>query len=397
MAGPASPNEGPTFEPPHLPPGWIAQWDGSSKKYYYVQLSTGVSQWEIPTDAAPGGTPAQSSDHPYGVPGPREVITHPDGTQTLKHPDGRMEPILPPESSRSLDGPTGDRGFGNIAANALLSQFSGGNGKPHGSNSHGSGGLGNLAGQLIGSLGSSHGGSHGGSSGNHSGGNASIVGQLASNLFSSGHKPEQPQNYHSGQQQQTHGLAGQVVGGVTGMFGGHHGKQSGQNYGYSNSGPSGTYSGQAPPTSYQPPNASTAAYSSPPANQHSTPSYNPPPSQHGTPSYPPPPGQHGASPYSQPVHQNPPYGGSGPSSTYGHSPASHDYPPPQNQYTASPAHPPYGGHQQQYPPPPTTYSQQYPSSAAPAPHQYPGQPSYTGHVPTPQHGQHGGQYHSGNW
>lgn len=113
MAGPASPNEGPTFEPPHLPPGWIAQWDGASKKYYYVQLSTGVSQWEIPTDAAPGGTPAQSNEHPYGVPGPREVITHPDGTQTLKHADGRMEPILPPGSnSRGLDEQVADRGFG---------------------------------------------------------------------------------------------------------------------------------------------------------------------------------------------------------------------------------------------------------------------------------------------
>ncbi|GAW22015.1 hypothetical protein ANO14919_115490 [Xylariales sp. No.14919] len=232
MAGPASPNEGPTFEPPHLPPGWIAQWDGSSKKYYYVQLSTGVSQWEIPTDAAPGGTPAQSNEHPYGVPGPREVITHPDGTQTLKHPDGRMEPILPPESSRGFDGSTGDRGFGNIAANALLSQFSGGSGKPHSGSDHSSGGLGNLAGQLIGSLGNSHGGSHGSSSGNHSGGNggpSSLVGQLASNLFSSGEKPEQTQNYHGGQHQQSHsssGLAGQVAGGVAGMFGGHHGKQS---------------------------------------------------------------------------------------------------------------------------------------------------------------------------
>jgi len=112
MAGPASPNEGPTFEPPHLPPGWIAQWDGASKKYYFVQLSTGVSQWEVPTDAAPGGTPAQQSEHPYGVPGPREVITHPDGTQTLKHPDGRMEPILPPDSSRGIDGQMSDRGFG---------------------------------------------------------------------------------------------------------------------------------------------------------------------------------------------------------------------------------------------------------------------------------------------
>ncbi|KAI0194814.1 hypothetical protein EV127DRAFT_200747 [Xylaria flabelliformis] len=322
MAGPASPNEGPTFEPPHLPPGWIAQWDGSSKKYYYVQLSTGVSQWEVPTDAAPGGTPAQSNEHPYGVPGPREVITHPDGTQTLKHPDGRMEPILPPESSRSLDGSISDRGFGSIATNALLGQFTSGNGKPHSGGSQGSGGLGNLAGQLIGSLSNSH----GGSSGSHSGGGGSgnLVGQLASNLFSSGHKPDQPQNYHGGQSHSSSGLAGQVMGGVSGIFGGHHGKQSGQNFGYSNSGQAGSYSGQAPPTSYQSPNASTPSYSSPPSNQHSAPSYNPPPGQHGTPSFPPPPGQHGAPSYGQ-GGPHTPYGSSGPPSNYGHSPASHEY------------------------------------------------------------------------
>lgn len=112
MAGPASPNEGPTFEPPQLPPGWIAQWDGASKKYYYVQLSTGVSQWETPTQAAPGNTPAQVNEHPYGIPGQQEVITHPDGTQTVKHPDGRMEPVLAPDGSRGLDGPSGERGFG---------------------------------------------------------------------------------------------------------------------------------------------------------------------------------------------------------------------------------------------------------------------------------------------
>ncbi|KAJ2988224.1 hypothetical protein NUW58_g4090 [Xylaria curta] len=325
MAGPASPNEGPTFEPPHLPPGWIAQWDGSSKKYYYVQLSTGVSQWEVPTDAAPGATPAQSNEHPYGVPGPREVITHPDGTQTLKHPDGRMEPILPPESSRSLDGPTGDRGFGTMATNALLNQFTSGSGKPQSGSGHGSGGLGNLAGQLIGSLGSTHGSSHGTSSGGQSGsGSSNIVGQLASGLFSSTQKPDKSQNYHGGgTSHPSGGIAGQVLGGVAGMFGGHHGKQSGQNYGYSNSGQSGTYTGQAPPTSYQPPSASTPSYSTPSTNQHSTPSYNPP-SQHGTPSYPPPPVQHGGTSYGQ-GGQNPPYGSGGPSSNYGHSPGSHEY------------------------------------------------------------------------
>lgn len=122
MPGPASPGgSGPTYGPPSLPPGWIAQWDGSSKKYYFVQLSTGVSQWETPTDAAPvgGGTPAATSDHPYGVPGggsgQSELITHPDGTQTIKYPDGRLEPVLPPgtEGSRGIGGGGGtDRGLG---------------------------------------------------------------------------------------------------------------------------------------------------------------------------------------------------------------------------------------------------------------------------------------------
>lgn len=119
MSGPGSPGgEGPTQAPPHLPPGWIAQWDSNSKKYYYVQLSTGVSQWDVPTDAAPiGGTPAANVEHPYGVPsGQPELITHPDGTQTVKHADGRMEPVMPDESGNTRgigsDGQAGDRGLG---------------------------------------------------------------------------------------------------------------------------------------------------------------------------------------------------------------------------------------------------------------------------------------------
>lgn len=119
MTPPASPGgEGPTQAPPHLPPGWIAQWDANSKKYYYVQLSTGVSQWDIPTDAAPiGGTPAPAVEHPYGAPGggQPELITHPDGSQTVKHADGRMEPVMPDENGNARgigDGQTGDRGLG---------------------------------------------------------------------------------------------------------------------------------------------------------------------------------------------------------------------------------------------------------------------------------------------
>ncbi|KAI8950616.1 hypothetical protein F4801DRAFT_590286 [Xylaria longipes] len=50
-----------------LPPGWDSYLDVSSGKLYYMQLSTGISQWEFPTDAAPEGTPVQFNWHQYGV------------------------------------------------------------------------------------------------------------------------------------------------------------------------------------------------------------------------------------------------------------------------------------------------------------------------------------------
>jgi hypothetical protein len=89
MTGPSTPGqEGPSYGPPSLPQGWIAQWDGMSKKYYFVQLSTGQSQWETPTEAAPTvGTPT-ASPVPAGSP-----FAHPGAQQ-------------------GEDGPTGERGLG---------------------------------------------------------------------------------------------------------------------------------------------------------------------------------------------------------------------------------------------------------------------------------------------
>lgn len=256
MEPPASPGgEGPTQAPPQLPAGWIAQWDANSKKYYYVQISTGQSQWEVPTSAAPvGGTPAPVADHPYGAPGggQSELITHPDGSQTVKHPDGRMEPVMPDENGNARgmgDGPTGDRGLGvsthlplsylcpsiipssmlivpcaqSIAMNALL-----GGGKQSGSGHGSSNQFGGLATQVLNGFTHNNSGNHGGS-GNHgasSGGSGlggKLVSQLASGLFSSSNKPT-PQNYHSGEQATQHqnsgGLAGSMMGGVASLLGG---------------------------------------------------------------------------------------------------------------------------------------------------------------------------------
>lgn len=100
--------EGPSYGPPSLPEGWIAQWDGVSKKYYFVQLSTGVSQWDTPTKPAPtGGTPSatpQGAEHPYGMPAEQaqdlDIVTNADGSQSIRHPDGTLEPY------------TGERGIG---------------------------------------------------------------------------------------------------------------------------------------------------------------------------------------------------------------------------------------------------------------------------------------------
>lgn len=86
MTRPPTPTnqEGPDRGPPTLPEGWyvslaaipkstyliahrLAQWEGQSRKYYYVQRATGYSQWEVPTQPAlsvptPDPTPQQYTD-----------------------------------------------------------------------------------------------------------------------------------------------------------------------------------------------------------------------------------------------------------------------------------------------------------------------------------------------
>ncbi|KAJ5194262.1 hypothetical protein N7491_001598 [Penicillium cf. griseofulvum] len=62
---------GPSSPPPQLPEGWLPQWEGVGRKWYYVQRTTGKSQWEIPTEPivlTPSTTPTPSGAGPSQEP-----------------------------------------------------------------------------------------------------------------------------------------------------------------------------------------------------------------------------------------------------------------------------------------------------------------------------------------
>ena len=54
--------------PPKVPDGWVTCWDNNYKRFYFVNLATKQSQWEVPTD--PDQTPAKLEDPPVNEPPP---------------------------------------------------------------------------------------------------------------------------------------------------------------------------------------------------------------------------------------------------------------------------------------------------------------------------------------
>ncbi|CAJ2512868.1 Uu.00g009870.m01.CDS01 [Anthostomella pinea] len=80
--GGAPPPQGPPAPygaPPPMPPGWNAQWDSNQNRWYYIEQSTGRSQWDPP---ATFGQPPQG---PYAPPvgGPPGQVPY-----TTGHGDG---------------------------------------------------------------------------------------------------------------------------------------------------------------------------------------------------------------------------------------------------------------------------------------------------------------------
>ncbi|KAF1961268.1 hypothetical protein CC80DRAFT_589670 [Byssothecium circinans] len=363
---PVSPDSGPTDSAlPKLPAGWIAQWDNTSRKYYYVQISTGVSQWDLPTSEAPVGggshasTPAQSTN-PYDKPAGTEGPGVGDGT-------------------RGVDGPTGDRGggIGGFALNALTGN------KQSGKNS----GSGNLVGQLAGSF--LGGGKQGKQS--SSGGSGNLVGQLAGSLLGGGKQSHASQSGHGssghGGGNSSHassGGLGGILGGVLG--GGSHNKPS-SDYGYShNTSQGSTYSGTAPPTSYQP---SGGAHGSTPS-QHQHNNYSSPPpgqGQYGQPQH----NQHQPGGYGQQGGYGGPVPGQPHAGQYGggHSP----YPPQAQQpanYSGGPGYGQQAGYGGPVPQQPGGYGGQ-PNAPYGVPQYGGGHNQYQPPAPHQGYGQHGSQ------
>ncbi|KAL5115801.1 hypothetical protein ACEQ8H_006296 [Pleosporales sp. CAS-2024a] len=342
---PVSPDSGPTDPTlPKLPAGWTAQWDNGSRKYYYVQISTGVSQWDLPTSEAPVGGGSSHS-------------TPAQHTSPYSKPDGAHGPE-PGDGTRGMGGPgESDRSLGSFAMNALM-----GNTKQSG---HGNGGPGNLVGQLAGSLlGGGKQNHGGGGSAQAGGGSGNLVGQLAGSLLGGGKQSHGA----SGQQQHGGSASSGGIGGLLGsvMGGGSHNKPAGGDFGYSHNasqGSGGTYTGTAPPASYQP--------GGQPGGQHG--SHN----SHNS---------HNS--YSSPAPGQ--YGGGAPPQHGGYGQGQHGS--PQQQHQAYGAQAGFGGQGPSYGSgPPGGYGMQA-GYGGPAQSYHGGPPNYDNH----QHNQYGGGHGSAN-
>lgn len=174
---PTTSDSGPSLAPPTVPPGWIAQWDANSSRYYYVMISTGATQWEVPTVAAAGHTPMTSP-----APGPGGYL-----------PPGQND------GAGQEDGPTGERG--SLGSMAMQMALGGGKKNKHSNQS----GLMGMASSVLG----------GSSSGKHS--NSSNQGGLmgmASSMLNSG-KPSGSES-HGSSNAGLGGLVGGALGALTG-------------------------------------------------------------------------------------------------------------------------------------------------------------------------------------
>ncbi|KAL8870017.1 MAG: hypothetical protein Q9174_003836 [Haloplaca sp. 1 TL-2023] len=122
----APPSHAPNTGGPPLPPGWIAQWDPNSPRYYYLEQATGRTQWDPPQafhgSFAPPGAPPMSG-HGYdthGAPGASGGYYSQETKHIVQdtHGGGHKE-IVEKKEKKSGKGGMLAAGAGGLAAGAV--------------------------------------------------------------------------------------------------------------------------------------------------------------------------------------------------------------------------------------------------------------------------------------
>ncbi|KAI8881234.1 hypothetical protein K501DRAFT_334875 [Backusella circina FSU 941] len=105
--------------PPSLPPGWIALWDETSQRYYYLEQATGLTQWDVPTaDSKHTENTNRGEANSYNTNFSSQGSGYPSYQQQQQQP-GAVSTSYPTQST--AEGDQQDRGLGKI-----MHGFSGG-------------------------------------------------------------------------------------------------------------------------------------------------------------------------------------------------------------------------------------------------------------------------------
>ncbi|KAJ3075138.1 hypothetical protein HDU98_009092 [Podochytrium sp. JEL0797] len=84
-----------------LPPGWIVQWNQQYQRNFYVETSSGKSQWEAPIFAPPPGPPPPAFAAPSGPPPPSPISpgTPNFGMPSPNSQQSAMSPVQPQDTN----------------------------------------------------------------------------------------------------------------------------------------------------------------------------------------------------------------------------------------------------------------------------------------------------------
>ncbi|KAK5449516.1 hypothetical protein LTS15_008591 [Exophiala xenobiotica] len=102
---------------PQLPPGWIAQWDVNSQRWYYLEQATGRTQWEL-WNVPPGGAPEFQQGYGHAMPAVPYMQGHGEHSREYYTPGSAGQKKGPGMAGMVAAG-LGGAALGAIAGHAL--------------------------------------------------------------------------------------------------------------------------------------------------------------------------------------------------------------------------------------------------------------------------------------